>query len=277
MTNMTELVVVLVDTCATRRRTERFLGAVADVTSDAPIRLAVNTHLHGDHTYGNALLPKSTTIIGHEKMRDGLLADVLLTATPPIWSPTPDWGITEIRPPKIVLKNELTVFAGTRRIELRHPGYRAHTNGDVVAWLPDERVLFTGDLLFHRITPLVMMGSVDGALRSLDWLAGFGAQTIVPGHGTLIDAAGLPAVLGELERYYRLVADLALDGMAADKTPLATATGCDLGEFTDWPDAERVVLNLHRAYADATYTPFDLMAALADAVTWHGGPLHCGV
>jgi cyclase len=65
--------------------------------------------------------------------------------------------------------------------------------------------------------------------------------------------------------------------MAADKTPLATATGCDLGEFTDWPDAERVVLNLHRAYADATDTPFDLMAALADAVTWNGGPLHCVV
>ena len=53
------------------------------------------------------------------------------------------------------------------------PAIAAHTTGDLVAWLPDERVLFSGDLVFHGLTPLVFMGSVDGALRSLDWLAAF--------------------------------------------------------------------------------------------------------
>lgn len=269
--------VVLVDTCATRARTERFLAAVRAATGAAPVRLAVNTHLHGDHTYGNAILPDSTVIVGHERMREGLLADVLLAATPPVWSPTPDWGVTEIRPPTVVLRDELVLFAGTRRIELRHPGYPAHTPGDVVAWLPDDGVLFTGDLIFHRITPLVMMGSVDGALRSLDWLAGFGAGTIVPGHGTLIRSAELPDVLAGIERYYRLVADVARHGRAEGKPPLAAARDCDLGEFAEWPDAERIVLNLHRAYADAAGTPFDLGAAFTDAVTWNGGPLRCVV
>lgn len=269
--------VVLVDTCATRARTERFLAAVRGVSAAGPIRLAVNTHLHGDHTYGNALLPSGTVIVGHERMREGLLADVLLAATPPIWSPTPDWGISEVRPPTVVLRDELTLFAGTRRIELRHPGYPAHTPGDVVAWLPDDGVLFTGDLVFHRITPLVMMGSVEGALRSLDWLAGFGAETIVPGHGGLIRSADLPDVLAAIERYYRLVADVADRGRAAGKSPLAAARDADLGEFADWPDAERLVLNLHRAYADATGTPFDLIAAFTDAMTWNGGPLRCVV
>ena len=267
--------VVLVDTCATRARTERFLGAVAAATGDAPVRLAVNTHLHGDHTYGNAVLPDSTVIVAHEKTRDGLLADFLLTSTPPIWSPTPDWGVSAVRPPTAVLRDELTLYSGNRRIELRHPGYAAHTEGDVVAWLPDERVLFAGDLLFNRITPLVMMGSLAGALRSLDWLAGFDPAVVVPGHGALIDAAGLPDVLAGLERYYRLVVDVARQGRADGVAPLAAAQACDLGEFAGWPDAERLVPNLHREYADAAGTPFDLVAAMTDAMTWNGGPLRC--
>ncbi|MBL7627038.1 hypothetical protein I7412_07635 [Frankia sp. CN6] len=44
--------------------------------------------------------------------------------------------------------SELTPHSGDRRVELRHPGFTARTTGDVVAWLPDERVLFTGDLIF---------------------------------------------------------------------------------------------------------------------------------
>lgn len=266
--------VVLVDTCATRRRTEHFLGAVAAATGDAPIRLAVNTHLHGDHTYGNAVLPAETVIVGHEKTREGLLADVILSSSLPIWSPTPDWGVSGVRPPTVVLRDELTLFAGTRRIELRHPGYAAHTQGDVVAWLPEERVLFAGDLLFHDVTPLIMMGSVRGAMRSLGWIAEFGAETVVPGHGALISRAELPDMLAGVDRYYRLVETVARQGIADGKTPLQAAD-CDLGEFADWPDQERIVLNLHRAYADANGTAFDLVAAMTDAVTWHGGPLHC--
>jgi cyclase len=269
--------VVLIDTCATRARTERFLTAVHSATDGRPIRLAVNTHLHGDHTYGNALLPDSTTIVAHERTREGLLADFILAATPPIWSPTPEWGITALRPPTVVLRDAATLFAGRRRIELRHPGYPAHTPGDVVAWLPDEGVLFSGDLLFHQVTPLVFMGSVDGALRSLDWLAGFGAHTVVPGHGPLIENGSLPDVLAAHERYYRFIGATARLGMTDGRTPLDVATGLDLGEFTDWPDAERLVLNLHRAYADAAGTEMDLLAAFTDAITWRGGPLHCAV
>ena len=267
--------IVLIDTCATRARTERFLAAVAVATDDRPIRLAVNTHLHGDHTYGNALLPDSTIIVAHERTRAGLLADFLLKATPPIWSPSPDWGITRIRPPSVTIQDEAALHAGTRRIELRHPGYPAHTPGDVVAWLPEERVLFTGDLLFHQVTPLVFMGSVPGALRSLDWLAGFDAAVVVPGHGPLIPGGDLPKVLAAHERYYTFVQRLT--DKAGDRSPLAVATDTDLGEFADWPDAERLVLNLHRAFADRDGTELNLLAAFTDAITWHGGPLHCTV
>lgn len=265
---------VLVDTCATERRTRRFLAAIDAVAAAAP-RLAINTHLHGDHTYGNSLLPDSTVIVGHQATRNGMLADFVLAATPPIWAPTPDWGSVTIRPPTVVVHDQLTIFAGTRRIELRHPGHPAHTLGDVVAWLPDDGVLFTGDLIFHEVTPLVFMGSLDGALRSLDWLASFGATQVVPGHGALV--ADVADVLDAHARYYRFVLEVARAGRAGGLSPLDAARAADLGEFAAWPDAERLVLNLHRAYADAAGVELDLLAAFTDAVAYNGGPLHCAV
>ncbi|WP_336216472.1 MBL fold metallo-hydrolase [Nonomuraea sp. LPB2021202275-12-8] len=268
---------VLVDTCATERRTRRFLGAVAEATAGAPVRMAVNTHQHGDHTYGNSLLPDETVIFGHELMRAALLVDPVIDGCPPFWAPVPDWGNVTRRTPAVVFSSELTLFGGGRRIELRHPGHAAHTPGDVVAWLPEERVLFVGDLLFHGLTPLVMMGSVDGALRSLDWLASFEPEHVVPGHGPLADAAALPGILAAHERYYRFVLEVARTGRQRGLTPLQAAQDADLGEFAGWADAERLVLNLHRAYAEAEGTEVDLITAFMDAMTWKGGPLPTSV
>ena len=264
---------LVVDTCATEARTRRFLAAVDDATGGAPVRFAVNTHEHGDHTYGNSLLPDDVALIGHQVMREQLRVDPIIDGCPPAWDPVPDWGAVTRRVPTIVTRSDLTVHTGDRRIDLVHPGHPAHTGGDLVAWLPEERVLFTGDLLFHGLTPLVFAGSVDGAMRALEWLAGFGPDVVVPGHGPLATAADLPGVLADHERYYRFVLALAAEGMAAGRTPLEAAQEADLGDFGDWADAERVVLNLHRAYADAEGRPLDMLAAVVDAMTWNGGPL----
>ncbi|MFE9452162.1 MBL fold metallo-hydrolase [Streptomyces sp. NPDC006739] len=267
---------ILVDTCATAERTTAFLSAVEKASGGAPIRAAVNTHLHGDHTHGNALLPETTLIVGHEETRRGILADTLLTATPPVWAPTPVWGIREHRAPTVVPDGDLTLHTGDRRVVVRHPGHPAHTAGDLVAWLPEERVLFTGDLVFHQVTPMILMGSLEGALRSLDWMADFGAEHLVPGHGPLVTGDLIDGVLDAHARYYRLVEDTARHGRREGLSPLEAARTCDLGEFAAWPDAERIVLNLHRAYADADGKEPDLVAALTDAVTFNGGPLRCG-
>ena len=270
--------VVLIDTCATASRTRRFLSALADATGAAPIRLAVNTHWHGDHTFGNALLPASTVLISHEHTRSDILADTMLTTElSPIWSPTPDWGVSQTRAPTVALSHDLTLFAGDQRIELRHPGHEAHTQGDVVAWLPQQRVLFTGDLLFHHVTPLVLQGSFVGALRSVDWLRQFPATRIVPGHGPLIDKTELDEVLDAQTRYYQLIQHTARAGLAAGSTPLQAARDCDLGEFVKWPDQHRIVLNLHRAYADVTGVALDLETAFTDAIIFNGGPIDCAV
>jgi cyclase len=264
---------IIIDTCATEQRTRRFLAAVRAATGDAPLTMAVNTHQHGDHTYGNSLLPASTVLIGHEAMREGLLTDPVIDGCPPIWQPVPDWGRVTRRVPSVVLRSELTLFTGSRRVDLHHPGHPAHTTGDVVAWLPEERVLYSGDLIFHGVTPLVFMGSVEGAIASLGRLADYDPEHVVPGHGPVIARAELPDVLAGLERYYRLVQRTAQTGRQEGMTPLQAAWSCDLGEFATWPDAERLVLNLHRAYADAAGAELDLVRAFTDAVEYNGGPM----
>ncbi|MBA3283348.1 MAG: MBL fold metallo-hydrolase [Acidimicrobiia bacterium] len=264
---------IVIDTCATANRTRRFLDAVRAATDDAPIRVAANTHEHGDHTYGNCLLPAETSLIGHENMRANLLVDPVIDACPPVWDPVPDWGAVTRRVPNIVTRSDLAVFTGTRRVDLLHPGHAAHTTGDLIAWLPEERVLFSGDLIFHGLTPLVMAGSVDGALRSLDWLAAFEPDHLVPGHGPLVASTDLAAVLADHERYYRFILDVTVEGRRDGLGPLEAAQRTSLGEFAGWADAERLVLNLHRAYADADDQAFDVTSAFFDALTWNGGAL----
>ncbi len=261
----------VIDTCATAIRTRRFLDALATATGGAPVRAAVNTHEHGDHTYGNSLLPEATVLIGHENMRAKLLVDPVIDGCPPAWEPLPEWGPVTRRVPDLVTRGDLTVHLGGRHLELLHPGHPAHTTGDLVAWLPGERVLFAGDLVFHGLTPLVFAGSVDGALRSLDWLAALDPALVVPGHGPLVTGADLPRVLGEHARYYRFVLDTAAAGRRDGLGPLEAARRAGLGEFAGWPDAERIVLNLHRAYAEDDGRELDLAAAFGDALAWNGG------
>lgn len=264
--------IFVVDTCATEPRTRAFLDAVAGAV-DGSVRWAVNTHAHGDHCYGNSLLPEDATLFGHELMCEQLRTDPIIDGCPPLWQPVPDWGAVTRRVPTVSFTDRQTVEIGGATVELRHPGHPAHTTGDTVAWIPSEGVLFTGDLLFHGLTPLVFMGSVDGAHRSLDWIASFGAAQVVPGHGPVISAAELSEVIAQHRAYYEFVRGVAADGIRRGVDPLTAARAADLGEFATWADAERLVPNLHRAYADAGVGEVDVVAALSEAVTWAGGPM----
>ena len=269
--------VILIDTCATERRTRALLGALDRATGGTRVTYAVNTHQHGDHAYGNSLLPESTVIIGHEATRAALLADPVIDGCPPFWEPVPDWGNVTRRPPTLTTSTSIVLHHGNCRVELLHPGYPAHTAGDLVAWLPAQRILFTGDLLFNKVTPLIFMGSLDGARRVLDWIAAFEPEWVIPGHGAVMAARDLSGVLDAHHRYYRLVADTAHAGLRDGLSPMEAAAGCDLGSFAALPDAERIVLNLHRAYSDIGDHAFDLARAFIDAMAYNGGPMHTAV
>ena len=129
-------------------------------------------------------------------------------------------------------------------------------------------MLFCGDLVFNGGTPFLLMGSVAGAVEVLEEVVRpLGARTIVPGHGPVFSGPGpVDATLD----YLRFVLDLAEGARAAGLAPLEAARQADLGRFADWPDAERVVGNLHRAMAELGGTPrggpIDIVTALADMV-----------
>ena len=148
----------------------------------------------------------------------------------------------------------------------------------MIAWFPGQSVLFCGDLVFNGGTPFLLMGSVAGCVDALeDVLLPLGARTVVPGHGPVFE--GTEPIEATLD-YLRFVLDLAARGRAAGVSPLEAARAADLGRFAGWPDAERIVGNLHRAYAELDGTrrggPIDVLRALADMVDYNGGrPLAC--
>jgi cyclase len=263
--------VVAVDSCSTERRTRAYLDAIRSV-SDRPVRALVNTHHHGDHTHGNHLF-RPAAVIGHQRCREQVLA-----FGHPSWegvfSPV-DFGHLEIEPPFVTFTDRLDLHVDDLLVELHYIGTPAHTTNDVVAWIPERRVLFAGDLVFNGGTPFVVMGSVSGSLASLERLAAFGADVIVPGHG---DVCG-PEVFDGIRHYLEFVQHTAAEGRAGGLSPLEAARKADLGPFAGLGDAERIVGNLHRAYAELDGTPpggpVDLRAAIGDMVTYNGGPLRC--
>src|SRR5580693_9159925 len=169
--------VISIDACSTERRTRAYQSAIAKVTP-APVRTVLNTHHHGDHTFGNALFP-TATIVAHERARAEVIASGPATNRP-FWQPV-DWGQLPLEPPFLTFTDEIALHAGDTRITVKHVGTAAHTTNDVLAWLPQQSVLFAGDLVFNGGTPFVLMGSVAGCVEALaNVVLPLGARTVVP-------------------------------------------------------------------------------------------------
>ena len=266
--------VISIDSCSTWRRTRAYADAIGAVTR-SPVRAVVNTHHHGDHTFGNCLFP-GAAVIGHERTR----AEAIAFGPPrdlPFWD-GPDWGDLTLDPPFITFTGRIALHAGDLRAQVSHVGMAAHTTNDSIVWIADRSVLFCGDLIFNGGTPFLLMGSVAGAVEVLEQvIRPLGARTVVPGHGPVFEGEG---PIDDTLDYLRFVQDTAARGRAAGLTPLEAARQTDLGRFAEWPDRERIAGNLHRAYAEQAGapagTPIDVAAALADMVAYNGGaPLRC--
>jgi cyclase len=264
--------VVAIDTCATEKRTRTFLSTIGSVTN-APLRTLINTHHHGDHTHGN-YLTHPATIVGHENTRE-LMIQSGIQHFPGVWE-TPDWGDLKLAPPTITFDDQLNVWSGDLKLEVHFIGTSAHTTNDVVIWIPERKVLYTGDLIFNGGTPFVVMGSVSGSRIAIQRLREFDATVVVPGHGPVCDLS----VLDTLDRYYGFVQNLAVETDRCGVSALEAARSVDLGEFGELGDPERIVGNLHRALFElrgaAPGAPMDLGPAIADMIAYNGGkPLRC--
>lgn len=265
---------LLVDTTSTEARNRAFLAAVETISSQPPTGL-INTHHHGDHTYGNWLMPERTPIIGHVTCRAdviaaGLVAAQVLTG--------PDYGHLEVRPPNITFTGAMTLHLGERRVELIHVG-PAHTRSDVVVWLPDERVLFSGDIVFAGGQPFLVEGSVEGYPKGIAAIRELQPEILVPGHGPVVRGDDIPALLDDLVEYAAFVAETGREAHAAGLTPLEAATKARDNRFASWQESERLVGNLHRAYSELDGNPLDARIPLdgiwTDMVAFNGGPIGC--
>ncbi|EMD26151.1 MBL fold metallo-hydrolase [Amycolatopsis azurea] len=259
----------LVDTAATEARAHRLRAQVLTVSATAP-RVVVNTHSHGDHTFGNFVFPEAV-VVGHERTRTEM-AEIGLHLTG-LW-PEVCWGDIEVVLPTLTFRDRLTLTVGRTSAEVLHLGV-AHTTNDSVVWLPDQRVVFTGDLAMSGVTPFVMMGSVTGSLEVTAKLRALGAETVVPGHGPVCG----PEIFDTTERYLRWVREVARKGIEDGVPALEAARTADLGEFAGLLDSERLVPNLHRAYAEEAGAEqgaaLDVATMFGELIEYHGSLPAC--
>lgn len=262
---------MLIDTLATEARARTLRDAVAKIAPAGP-NLLLNTHHHGDHVFGNAVFaPPAAAIIAHEQARVEMAAAGLGLRN--LW-PDVEWGDTPLTLPTLTFADRLTLHAGETKVELVHVG-PAHTTNDVVAWIPERGVLFAGDVLMSGVTPYLLMGSLEGSLRAVGRLRALQPTTVVCGHGPV---AG-PEVLDTVAGYLTFVRDLAEQGVAAGMSALEVAREADLGKFGALLDSERLVGNLHRAYAELEGlplgAPIDVLGSFKEMAEYHGSLPRC--
>ena len=181
--------VLVVDSRSNEAQAREVASELRELTR-SPISVVVNTHWHWDHAWGNRAL-RPATIWGHVRTAERLsedwsgLIDDLADAYP---DSADDYRSVVLDPPDRTFTERATVELGDRVVELSHHG-RGHTDSDIVAFVPDARVLFAGDLLENDASPSF------GQSYPLDWpgaierLVPLATGAVVPGHGSVGDRA----------------------------------------------------------------------------------------
>ena len=199
---------LLVDTLFDLRLTRRMLDAMATHVRTAPIGTLVNTHANGDHCYGNQLVTDAEIIASTAAAEE--MSEVPASRLAALNAAEGDVGrlfrsffgafdfegITPT-PPTRTFEGRLDIDVGGRGVELVEVG-PAHTRGDVLAVLPREKVVFTGDILFIGGAPIAWAGPLRNWIAACDLILGMDVDVVVPGHGPVTDKAGVVTVRDEL-------------------------------------------------------------------------------
>ncbi|WP_051357308.1 MBL fold metallo-hydrolase [Segniliparus rugosus] len=241
------------------------------------ITVVVNTHGDGDHCWGNQLV-SGRRIIAAEGAREdmaefdprvlaaagrfGSLAVPVLERLPlrekiPGLRPAifftsflRSMGQYDFRgvrptPPTESFAGSLSLQVGGRRVELVKVG-PAHTRGDLLVHVPDVDVVFAGDILFSKVTPIMWAGPAENWIAALDRVLAFEPEVVVPGHGPVGSAADVTA----LRAYWEFVLREGSERHRAGQSALAAATaivrGAEFEErgFRRWHDPARLGVSL---------------------------------
>ncbi len=161
------------------------LSEVAKLT-DLPVKYVLNTHYHFDHTGGNkAIKAQEILIIGRGTIREDMLVKNRESDPAPAV-------------PSLIINDDSNIWLGDRVIELEEVA--GHSGGtDVIAYIPDAKVLFVGDILFNQKFPYIADGDILAWEETLDYLSDkYADATIIPGHGEVGDRYDLDSLKGYL-------------------------------------------------------------------------------
>lgn len=275
---------LLVDTLFDLRLTEAMLASMSPVTKLAPISQLVNTHANGDHCYGNQLVRDAEIVASvataHEMAEVPPAMMAALNKAPGevgelfrrFFGDFQFDGI-ELVPPTRTFSGRLDLDVGGRHVELIEVG-PAHTKGDTIAYVPDAKTVYTGDILFIGGAPIVWAGPLENWIAACDLIASLDVETVVPGHGPVTDKAGvaqvrdyLTFVLREAEGHRNAGVDAFDAAQEIAKSLLGSSA------FGDWQEFGRISVNVDTVYRsrDAEHKSPDVieqfrrMASIEDA------------
>ncbi|EDP76446.1 MBL fold metallo-hydrolase [Hydrogenivirga sp. 128-5-R1-1] len=175
--------VFVFDTLTTYKLGKELVETIRNV-SRKPIRFAVVSHYHTDHFYGaGALKEAGADVIAHEWAYE-------YVSRPSSWNfyearkklLREHMEGTDMVAPDITLTRDIDIHMGEITIEVRH-FCKAHTPGDIVAWIPDKKVLFSGDIVFDGRLPFLGSGNSRDWLKCLKKILELDPDVLLPGHG----------------------------------------------------------------------------------------------
>jgi len=181
--------VVVIDALASPAQGEQLVGTIRSVTRQ-PIRWLVLTHHHLDHHFGAIALRRAgARVIAHPDVSTGVdeqSREAAESAWTLVVGKKQMAGFAYADGPDIPVTEADTLRLGRQTIVVGHPWRGpAHTVGDLIVWLPGERVLFAGDLLIEDGVTMVVDGTSLGLVAALDTIAALRPRIAVPGHGAL--------------------------------------------------------------------------------------------
>jgi len=229
-----------------------FIAAAQKATGKDITRMIL-THHHGDHVNGLQFFTRAE-ILSHPYCRSEVLKAI--PNTPKMWMPTP--GVAEVAeerrlvPPTVTFKDDLVYDIGGTEVQFRCVG-PAHTWGDVVAYLPQHKIVFLGDVGFFWVAPYANNSYITRWIDVCNAILGWDVDVLVPGHGPI----GGKKELAEMREYFQVLGVEARKRYDAKMTPGVAAAEIRLGRFDNWIGPERLIMDTVRWYAEwnGTLTP----------------------
>ncbi|MFW6125799.1 MAG: MBL fold metallo-hydrolase [Chloroflexota bacterium] len=237
--------VVVIDSLVSPNFGQQLLNYVREVT-DKPVAYLINTHAHGDHVFGNQALSPPAVVIAHHGARDALVSQgqaMVRSFAERFADAVPDIKETTVIPPTVTYSQHMTLHLGDRTVQLLHLGV-AHTEGDTVVYLPEEKLLYAGDLLFNHIFPPIF-GSSAGWIAAIEHMEAMDVDTIVPGHGFLATKKDLIELKRCLLALREAVAECFDRGLSAEE-----ATKRIEVPYLQWPRSERLPVAVQTIYRE---------------------------